>query len=68
MVEALCYNLRILGVSIYVSDNVFCNNKAIYKNAITPESVLNNKNHYSALHSFMEALDYKNISIKNNKT
>ena len=46
MVEALRYKLRIFGVPIYGSANVFCYNKVIYNNTITPESVLK-KNHRS---------------------
>ena len=45
MVEALCYKLQMFVVPIDGSDNVFCNNEAVYKNTITPYSVLN-KNHH----------------------
>ena len=44
MVEALRYTLQMFGVPIYGSANVFCDNDAVYKNTITPDSVLK-KNH-----------------------
>ena len=36
MVESLCYKLQMLGVPIDGSDNMFCDNEAVYKNNITP--------------------------------
>ena len=59
MVEALCYKLRMFGVPIYGSANVFCDNEAVYKNTITPEFVLKKKHHDIAYHRFREAVNAK---------
>ena len=40
MVEALRYKLRMFGEPIDGSANVFCDNKAIYKNTISLKYVL----------------------------
>ena len=63
MAESLHYNLRMIGVPIDGSANVFCDNEAVYKNKITPESVLNKKNHYIAYHRCREAVATKNIMV-----
>ena len=59
MVEALCYKLQIFGEPIDGSANVFCDNKAIYKNTITPESVLNKKHHSIDYHRCRDAVASK---------
>ena len=45
MVESLSYKIQMFEVLVYGSDNVLCNNKAIYNNAITMESILKNNHH-----------------------
>ena len=52
VVEALYYKLRMFGVLIYGSTNVFCDDKVVYNNTITPESVLKRKHHSISYHRF----------------
>ena len=49
IVEALRYNLQMSGVTICGFANMFCDNKAVYKNITTPKSLLKKKHHYSSL-------------------
>ena len=44
MFDAIRYKLQICEVPIDGSANVFCDNEAVYKNTVTPDSVLNNTN------------------------
>ena len=45
LIEALCYKLRVFGIPVESPSNVYCDNEADYKNASTPNSVLNKKHH-----------------------
>ena len=45
LIAALRYKLRIFGVPIDGSTDMFCNNEAVYKNASMPESQLQKKHH-----------------------
>ena len=45
MVEALRYKIWMFGLPIYGSINALYDNEAVYKNTITPESILNNNQH-----------------------
>ena len=56
LVQALRYKLRMFGVPIEESTNIFCDNEAVYKNATIPESVLNKKHHSVAYHACREAV------------
>ena len=49
MVEALRYKLRMFGVPIDGPCSVFCDNEAVYKNTVLPESTLRKK-HFSILY------------------
>ena len=40
LIESLRYKLRMFGIPIDGPTNVYCDNKAITKNAIYPESTL----------------------------
>ena len=40
LVTALQYNLRMFGVLLKVPTDIFCENKAVFKNTYTPDSVL----------------------------
>ena len=53
------------GLPIYGSANMFCDNKALYKNTITPESVLKKKHHYISYHRFRDEVDDKTIRVDN---
>ena len=46
IIEALGYKLRMFGVPINVSTNIFCDNGAVCVNTTRPESTLSMK-HYS---------------------
>ena len=56
LIEALRYNLRMSGVPIEGLTNIFCDNKAVYKNWSIPESTLRKKHHYIAYHCNREAV------------
>ena len=48
--------------------NMFCDNESIYKNTITPYSVLNKKHNFIAYHRFSEAVSSKTIRVYNQIT
>ena len=56
MVEDLHFNILMFGVPIDGSVNVLYENEAVYKNTITPESVLNEKHNSIAYHRCRETL------------
>ena len=68
MVESLRYKLLMFGVPIDGSANVFCDNKAVYNNTITPESFLKKKHNYIACHRCREAVAAKTIRVSNQGT
>ena len=43
------------GIPIEGSTNVYCDNEAVYKNTVLPESVLKKKHHSIAYHRCREA-------------
>ena len=45
LIAALQYKLRMFGVTIDVSTEIFCDNEAVYKNASTPKYRLRKKHH-----------------------
>ena len=49
MIEDVGYKLRMFWITIDCSANMFCDNNSVYKNTITPESLLNKKHRYIAL-------------------
>ena len=54
--EALRYQLQMFGVPIDGAMNVFCNNKAVYKNTLLPESTRKKKHDAIAYHRCREAV------------
>ena len=56
LTEALRYKLRMFGVPIEGATNLFCDNKAVYKNTLLPESTLKKKHHSIAYHRCREAV------------
>jgi hypothetical protein len=50
LIEALQHKLRMFGVPIEGSTNVFCDNEVVMKNAIYPESTLKKKHNAIAYH------------------
>ena len=56
MVKALRYKLRMFGVPIEGPASVFCDNEAVYKNTVLPESTLKKKHHSISYHASREAV------------
>ena len=65
MVEALRYKLRMFGVPLDGAENVFYDNKAVYKNNVIPESTLRKNHHSIVYHKFWEAAADKKIRVAN---
>ena len=63
MIEALRYKLRMFGVPIDGATNVYCDNEAVYKNTVTPESALKKKHHSIAYHRCRESVAAKVIRV-----
>ena len=55
-IEALWYKLRMFGVPIDGTTNIFCDNEAVTKNFLDPTSMLKKKHHSIAYHSNREAV------------
>ena len=68
MVEALRYKLRMFGVPLDGAVNVFCENDAVYKNTVVPESTLQKKYHSIAYHKCQKAVAAKKIRVANQGT
>ena len=56
MIVALRYKLRMFGVPIDRSTDIFCYNEAVYNNASTPESQIRKKRHNISYHMSREAV------------
>ena len=56
MIEALRYKLRMFGIPIDGPANVYCDNEAVYKNTVLPESTLKKKHHSIAYHRCRQAV------------
>ena len=63
LTEALRYKLRMFGVPIDGPTSVFCDNEAVYKNTVLPESTLNKKHHSIAYHRCREAVASNTIQV-----
>ena len=63
MIETLRYKLRMFGVSIDGPANIFCDNEAVYKNTVIPESTLKKKHHPIAYHRCREAVAAGTVRI-----
>ena len=61
--EALRYQLRMFGISIEGPTNVFCDNEAVTKNTIFPESTLKKKHNSIAYHRSREAVAAGTIRV-----
>ena len=57
LIAALQYKLRMFGVPIDGSTEIFCDNEAVYKSASTPESQLRKKHHSMSYYMSREAVD-----------
>ena len=56
------------GVTLDGVTNVFCDNEAVYKNTVMPESTLRKKHHSIAYHKFQEAVASKKIRVSKKGT
>ena len=62
MTEGLRYKLRMLGVPLEdtadgsQATTIYCNNEAVHRNCIIPESTLKKKNHSCAFHRCRQAV------------
>ena len=56
LIAALRYKLRMFGVPIDGSTDIFYDNEAVYKNASTPKSQLRKKHHSILYHMSREAV------------
>ena len=64
-----CYStLRMFGVPIDGTTDMFCDKEAVYKNSPTPESILRNKHHSIAYHKCCEAVTSGIYSISKEDT
>ena len=55
MVEGLWYKLRMMGIKVDGSTNVFCDNESVVKNTTRPESTLKKKHNVIAYHPVHKA-------------
>ena len=63
MLEGMRYKLRMFGIPIDGPANVYCDNEAVYKNTVIPESTLKKKHHSIAYHRCREAVAAKTIRV-----
>ena len=56
MITALRYTLRMFGIPIDESTDIFCDNESVYKNASKPESQLRKKHDSILYHMIREAV------------
>jgi hypothetical protein len=63
LVESLRYKLRMFGMPIEGPTNVFCDNEAVTKNSIFPESTLKKKHNSIAYHRTREAVAAGTIRV-----
>ena len=55
-IKALCYKLRMIGIPVEDPMNVFCDNEAVFKNTMIPESTLKKKHNSICYHRCREAV------------
>ena len=63
MIEGMRYKLRMFGIPIDGATNIYCDNKAVYKNTVIPESTLKKKHHSIAYHRCREAVAAGTIRV-----
>lgn len=63
LIESLIYKLRMFGVPVEGPMNIFCDNKAFYKNTSLPESVLKKARHSIAYHRCHEAVAAETVCV-----
>jgi RPA family protein len=55
MIEGLRYKLRMMGIEVDGTTNVFCDNDSVVKNSTRPESTLKKKHNAISYHRVREA-------------
>ena len=68
LIEALRYKLRMFGVSLEGSTNVFSDNGAVCSNTTRPESTLTKKHHSIAYHRSREAVAAGTVRVSKEHT
>ena len=68
LIGLLRYKLRMFGLPIEVSTDIFCENEAVYKNASMPKSHLRKKHHSILYHMSRETLNIGACSIATEDT
>ena len=63
LVQELHFKLRIFGIPLDGLEGIYCDNEAIYKNIVNPDSVLKKKHHSVAYHMCREAVASKIIRV-----
>jgi hypothetical protein len=63
LIEGLRYKLRMFGIPLEGATNVYCDNEAVYKNTVLPESTLKKKHHSIAYHRCREAVAAGTIRV-----
>ena len=66
--ESLRYKLRMFGIHIDDSTNVYCDNEAVYQNNVIPESALKKKHHSITYHRYREAVPVKTVRVSKQET
>ena len=67
-IEALRYKLWMFGIPIEGPTNVFCNNKAVFKNTSIPDSTLKKKHTSICYHRAREAVTARTMRVANEGT
>merc|ERR1712232_1453539 len=68
LLKALRYILQMFGVPLEGSANVYCDNKAVYKNVAIPSSVLSKKMHSISYHFCREAVAAEIVRVAKEDT
>ena len=68
LVEGLRYKLRMFGIPVEGPTNIYCDNEAVYKNCLIPESTLKKKHHSIAYHRNREAVACGTVRIAKEDT
>ena len=68
IIEALCYKLRMFGVPIDGSTNIFCDNGAVCVNTTRYESTLPKKHHSISYHRTQEAVAAGKVRVSKEHT
>ena len=62
-IEALRYKLRMFGIPIEGSMNIFCDNEAVFKNTTMPDTMLKKKHTSICYHRCREAVAFETIRV-----